>query len=357
GRSSPKVPGGRDLRRRRARAGGGPPRRPRQEGGDRPQYARTRPDVARGADDRRPHAERAAGRGRLGHRRPQGRAPGRGPRRTAPRRMAGRDAPPAPALPGDRAPRLPGDRGSDTHLRRDGLRRRRRPAGGGRLAQLRRAQHRAGTSRPAGARHLLHGAPAGRQPPAPCPAHPHEPRPDPRDAGAGRAAARDLPRPRLPRRLRPDPLPHVPSGRGPRHRPRHHHGPAQMDPGGVPEGVLRGGPRGPPLPRLPLPLHGTLGRGRHPLLLGQRHPQAGRGRQLAGDPGLRHGPPQGPDRRRHRPRPMAGLRLRHGHRPSGDAEIRHPGPAGVLRERPALAAALRLRIAGGTDAGRGPEPL
>ena len=49
---------------------------------------------------------------------------------------------------------------------------------------------------------------------------------------------------------------------------------------------------------------------------------------------------------RPRPRGVAGLRLRHGDRPGGDAEIRHPRPAHLLRLRPALAAPLRLRAAG-----------
>ena len=40
---------------------------------------------------------------------------------------------------------------------------------------------------------------------------------------------------------------------------------------------------------------------------------------------------------------VAGLRLRHGHRPAGDAQVRHPRPPLVLRQRPALAPPLRLR--------------
>jgi phenylalanyl-tRNA synthetase alpha chain len=43
------------------------------------------------------------------------------------------------------------------------------------------------------------------------------------------------------------------------------------------------------LPRQPLPLHRTLGRGRHPLLLGGRPAEDRRGRQLDGNPRLRHG--------------------------------------------------------------------
>jgi phenylalanyl-tRNA synthetase alpha chain len=57
--------------------------------------------------------------------------------------------------------------------------------------------------------------------------------------------------------------------------------------------LLRGRRRGAALPRLALPLHRTLGRGRHPLLLGRRHAQARRGRRLAGDPRVGHGAPEG----------------------------------------------------------------
>jgi phenylalanyl-tRNA synthetase alpha chain len=55
------------------------------------------------------------------------------------------------------------------------------------------------------------------------------------------------------------------------------------------------------------------------------------------------------------PDPLPGLRLRHGHRAHRHAQIRHPGPADLLRVRPALAAALRLPRPGGAVAGRGPE--
>ena len=69
----------------------------------------------------------------------------------------------------------------------------------------------------------------------------------------------------------------------------------------------------------------------------------GEGDGLDGGARVGHGASEGADRRRHRPRPVAGLRLRHGDRPDGDAEVRHPGSARVLRERPALAEALWLR--------------
>ena len=57
------------------------------------------------------------------------------------------------------------------------------------------------------------------------------------------------------------------------------------------------------------------------------------------------------------PETMAGLRLRHGHRPAGDAEIRHPRPALLLRQRPALAPPLRLRPARRPDAAGRDQPL
>ena len=44
-----------------------------------------------------------------------------------------------------------------------------------------------------------------------------------------------------------------------------------------------------------------------------------------------------------RPRGLAGLRFRHGDRSGGDAEVRHPGSANVLRGRSQVASSLRLR--------------
>ena len=57
------------------------------------------------------------------------------------------------------------------------------------------------------------------------------------------------------------------------------------------------------------------------------------------------------------PERVAGLRLRHGHRPAGDAEVRHPRPALVLRQRPALAPPLRLRRPRHPDAAGRDQPL
>ena len=123
---------------------------------------------------------------------------------------------------------------------------------------------------------------------------------------AHRGARRPLPdhraRPGLSRRLRPDPHPDVPPGRGAGHRPRHLDGEPEMGARGVLPRLLRGRRRRAQVPRLALPLHRALGRGRHPLLLGRRPAQDRRGRRLARDPRLRHGAPQGARRRRRRPR-------------------------------------------------------
>ena len=109
--------------------------------------------------------------------------------------------------------------------------------------------------------------------------------------------------------------------------------------------------------RLALPLHRAFGRGGHPVFLGRRPTAHRRGRRLDGGSGLRHGAPQGAGRRRYRPGQVAGLCLRHGDRPDCHAEIRHPGPAGLLRQRPALAAALWLCEPGSAEPARWPVPL
>jgi hypothetical protein len=59
-----------------------------------------------------------------------------------------------------------------------------------------------------------------------------------------------------------------------------------------------------------------------------------------------------PTVRRSQSHQMAGLCLWPGDRPAGDAEIRHPRSAGVLRQRSALAAALRVCGAGCADPAR-----
>ena len=47
------------------------------------------------------------------------------------------------------------------------------------------------------------------------------------------------------------------------------------------------------------------------------------------------------------PERMPGLRVRHGHRADRDAQARRPRPAAVLRQRPALPGAVRMRLAPG----------
>ena len=56
---------------------------------------------------------------------------------------------------------------------------------------------------------------------------------------------------------------------------------------------------------------------------------------------------------RHRPGNLSGLRLGHGARPRGDAQIRPAGPARLLRRGPALDQSLRLQAARHPDAGGG----
>src|SRR6185295_14517149 len=75
----------------------------------------------------------------------------------------------------------------------------------------------------------------------------------------------------------------------------------------------------------------------------RRHHQDRGRRRLAGDSGLRHGAPERAQELRHRSGEIPGLRLRHGHRSLGDAEIRHAGSARLLRRRHALAQALRVQ--------------
>ncbi len=64
------------------------------------------------------------------------------------------------------------------------------------------------------------------------------------------------------------------------------------------------------------------------------------GARLARNIGLGHGSSQGAEELRPRSRDASGLRLRHGDRAHRDAQIRHPGSAHLLRQRPAVAQAL-----------------
>ena len=78
----------------------------------------------------------------------------------------------------------------------------------------------------------------------------------------------------------------------------------------------------------------------------------GEGERLAGNPRLRHGASQGARGLRNRSRGVAGLRLRHGHRPHRHAEIWNAGFARLFWRRPALAETLRVQPACDSFAGR-----
>ena len=152
-------------------------------------------------------------------------------------------------------------------------------------------------------------------------------------------------RPHLPQRSRRDPFADVPPGRGAGHRRGDAYGASEGLPDRVLPRLLRYRRPAGALPAELLPLHRALGRGRYRLLARRRRAQDRRRRRLAGDPGLRHGASQGAGELRHRSRALSGLRLRHGDRAHRHAEIRHPRSAHLLRQRSALAPALRLPAA------------
>ena len=62
--------------------------------------------------------------------------------------------------------------------------------------------------------------------------------------------------------------------------------------------------------------------------------------RLAGDPGMRHGPPRGAGQGRLRPRALHRLRLRHGRRAHRHAPPRHRRHSPLLRQRPAFPGAV-----------------
>src|SRR5439155_17240227 len=86
-------------------------------------------------------------------------------------------------------------------------------------------------------------------------------------------------------------------------------------------------------------------------LAARRRTQDRSRRRLARNPRQRYGASAGVAQLRHRPRRVSGLCLRHGDRAGGDAEIRHPRPADLLRFRSALVAPLRLSAARHTLSG------
>ena len=120
---------------------------------------------------------------------------------------------------------------------------------------------------------------------------------------------------------------------------------------GVLQGVLRGRQCEDAVPAVVLPVHRAVARSRHPVQARQGRGALRRGRRLAGDSRLRHGASERAAQLRARSRRGAGLRLGHGDRPHRHAEIRHAGPARVLRGRRALARALRLPAARLPDPG------
>src|SRR2546423_2785508 len=65
---------------------------------------------------------------------------------------------------------------------------------------------------------------------------------------------------------------------------------------------------------------------------------------LAGDRGMRHGPPASPPQRGHRPGSLLGLRMGLRHRAHGAAQVRRRGPAPLLRKRFALQPPVLMRI-------------
>src|SRR4029077_10877073 len=131
----------------------------------------------------------------------------------------------------------------------------------------------------------------------------------------------------------------------------------EMDPAGVLQGVLRGRSGQDALSAVLLPVHRALARGRHPVQAGPERSAFRRGRRLAGDSRLRHGASERAAQLRARSRRVPGLRLGHGDRPHRDAQIRHAGPARILRGRRAVAVALRLPAPRFPDAGGGIEPV
>ena len=127
----------------------------------------------------------------------------------------------------------------------------------------------------------------------------------------------------------------------------------EMGAGGVLPRLLRGRRGGAALPRLALPLHRTLGRGRHPLLLGGRRAEARRGRRLAGDPRLGHGAPQGAAAGGIDPSAWQGFAFGMGIDRIAMLKYGIPDLRAFFESRPALAPPLRLRGARHADADGG----
>ena len=196
------------------------------------------------------------------------------------------------------------------------------PGDRGRRHQLPDAQH---PARPPGARPVGHALPRRRRP---APAHAHEPRPDPRHAPGAAADPRAAAGPLLPvRGRRRQPRVRVLPGRGPDGRRGHVDGPPQGPARPVRPRDVRRRPRDAVPARL-LPVHRAVRGVRHPV----RHLQRGEVPRLLADgldddPRRGHGPPGRPALRRHRPRALPGLRVRHGRRADREPAPRRRRPA------------------------------
>ena len=200
----------------------------------------------------------------------------RGARRATRRRGDGRHHPRSPdpprVAPPDRRDR-PGDR---RRLRAVRVRRLRGTRDRGRRHQLPDAQH---PARSPGARPVGHAVPRCR---GQAPAHAHEPGPDPRDAARATPDPRAAARPLLPvrgggRQPRIGVLP----GRGADDRRGHVDGAPQGPARPVRPRDVRRGP-GHPLPAGLLPVHGAVGRVRHPVRRSATARSARRARGRAG---------------------------------------------------------------------------
>ena len=156
----------------------------------------------------------------------------------------------------------PGVRRDHRDLRRHGLRGRRRAGHRDRRPQLHEAQHSAGASRAAGARHVL---PEAARPTARgMVLRTHTSPVQIRTMLSQKPPIRIIAPGRVYRmRQRPDAHADVPPDRGSRDRRGDAHGPSQVVPGGVLQGVLRGRRGEDALPRLALPVHRAVDGGRH----------------------------------------------------------------------------------------------
>ena len=236
------------------------------------------------------------------------------------------------------------DRG---RLRRPGLHRRRGPRGRDRPLQLRRAQPRPDAPGARSHRHVLRRPTTSvlRTHTSPMQIRAMEAHPPPLYVVIpGRAYRRDS---------RRDAHAAVPPGRGPGRRRGHHARRPQGHAAGVRARDLRRRPRGAPAPAL-LPVH-RAARSRSTCRASTARQgflrDGSRCRSARARAGSRSSAParstptsSTTSRRRLRPREGPGLRLGDGHRAHRDAQARRPRPAPLLRERPALPGAVRMRV-------------